>query len=145
MMIKLVINARIRIKEKQRNKQGIKKIKKLLNVTNTEIRKWKKEGKLDFLLENFEIIELYVFLRNSSVEDKMVYENKEFSLSGNVDSEETKLPAIFYIACGILILLLVYVSMQFFIIQREIRLKISEPVSIGTMLINRKGPVAPSY
>lgn len=145
MMIKLVINARIRIKEKQRNKQGIKKIKKLLNVTNTEIRKWKKEGKLDFLLENFEIIELYVFLRNSSAEDKMVYENKEFSLSGNVDSEETKLPAIFYIACGILILLLVYVSMQFFIIQREIRLKISEPVSIGTMLINRKGPVAPSY
>lgn len=144
-MIKLVINARIRIKEKQRNKQGIKKIKKLLNVTNTEIRKWKKEGKLDFLLENFEIIELYVFLRNSSAEDKMVYENKEFSLSGNVDSEETKLPAIFYIACGILILLLVYVSMQFFIIQREIRLKISEPVSIGTMLINRKGPVAPSY
>lgn len=129
MMIKLVINARIRIKEKQRNKQEIKKIKKLLNVTNTEIRKWKKEGKLDFLLENFEIIELYVFLRNSSAEDKMVYENKEFSLSGNVDSEETKLPAISYIACGILILLLVYVSMQFFIIQREIRLKISEPVS----------------
>lgn len=129
MMIKLVINARIRIKEKQRNKQEIKKIKKLLNVTNTEIRKWKKEGKLDFLLENFEIIELYVFLRNSSAEDKMVYENKEFSLSGNVDSEETKLPAIFYIACGILILLLVYVSMQFFIIQREICVKISEPVS----------------
>lgn len=129
MMIKLVINARIRIKEKQRNKQEIKKIKKLLNVTNTEIRKWKKEGKLDFLLENFEIIELYVFLRNSSAEDKMVYENKEFSLSGNVDSEETKLPAISYIACGILILLLVYVSMQFFIIQREICVKISEPVS----------------
>lgn len=128
-MIEIFKNKRLKRVENQRKKLGIKKLKKLLNVSDKEITKWEKSGKLSLLLENLEIIELYILIKESSAEDEMVCENQEFSLSGNVDTEEIKLPAIFFIACGILILLLVYVSMQFFIIQREIRLKISEPVS----------------
>lgn len=130
MMIKVFENKRPKRVENQRKKLGIKKLKKLLNVGKKEITKWDEEGKLNFLLENLEIIEFYILLKNSSVDDEMIDEKEEYFPSDDfVNKNEGEMPIGYYIGFGILILLLVYVLMQFFIVQKEIRVRLSEPVS----------------
>lgn len=109
----------VRLSERKQEQIKIKKLKKLLKVERSKIKEWKKTGKLKVILDELEIIEFYIQLKQSIKEDEeyenQLQNNEASSIDMMVygekpidDGIKKLLICYFFVLCWVIIILYVW-------------------------------------